>query len=250
LLLGLFARFLLFLTIAFSSLPGFLFLAYPFFNDQQITKKEHGMVTKAFLGEGAAVIGKRIYGLRPSFAALHAIEAHTRVNIPQVIAHIDSPDCRAEVVRHILEQGILAYDADAILPKLRSKQWLALREIAVAFLIQGLGYRIDTAADSSAPAPTIVAAASPSGEAAEQQDMPNPTTSRFEPLHWPQVYKTATGLLGKTETEFWQMTYPGLMLQCEAHAAAQGIEIAEVGHPATPDDLLTMMQQYPDAIAA
>ena len=40
------------------------------------------------------------------------------------------------------------------------------------------------------------------------------------------------------------------MLQCEAHAAAQGIEIAEVGHPATPDDLLAMMQHYPDSVAA
>ncbi|MCH2547183.1 MAG: hypothetical protein MK052_06210 [Alphaproteobacteria bacterium] len=56
------------------------------------------MATKAFLGESVAVIGKRIYGLRPSFAALHRIEAHTRVIIPQVIAHIDSPACRADIV--------------------------------------------------------------------------------------------------------------------------------------------------------
>lgn len=208
------------------------------------------MTTKAFLGESVAVISKRIYGLRPSFAALHAIEAHTRVSIPQVIAHIDSPDCHAEVVRHVLEQGILAYDADAILPKLRSKQWLALRETAVAFLIQGLGYRIDADATKHSSAPTIVSGVSQSVTPTEQQGIQNSTASSFEPLDWPQVYKTATGLLGKTEAEFWPMTYPGLMLQCEAHAVAQGIEIAEVGHPATPDDLLTMMQQYPDSLAA
>ncbi|MCH2547177.1 MAG: phage tail assembly chaperone [Alphaproteobacteria bacterium] len=208
------------------------------------------MATKAFLGETVAVIGKRICGLRPSFAALHAIEAHTHVSIPQVIAHIDSPSCHAEVVRHVLEQGILAYDADATLPKLRSKQWLALRETAVAFLIQGLGCRIDAGATKNSPAPTVVSNVSQSVTPVEQQEKQDSSASRFEPLDWQQVYKTATGLLGKTEDEFWQMTYPGLMLQCEAHAAAQGIEIAEVGHPATPDDLLTMMQQYPDSLTA
>jgi hypothetical protein len=208
------------------------------------------MTTKAFLGESVAVVGKRIYGLRPSFAALHAIEAHTRVRIPQAIAHIDSPGCHAELVRHVLGHGILAYDMNATLPKLRSKQWLALRETAVAFLIQGLGYRIDAGATNNSPAPTIVPGVSQSVTSAKQQETQDSTASRFEPLDWPQVYKTATGLLGKTEDEFWQMTYPGLMLQCEAHAAAQGTEIAEVGHPATPDDLLTMMQQYPDAITA
>lgn len=210
------------------------------------------MITKTFLGECVAVVGKRIYAMRPSFAALWTIEQQTGVSIPQAIQHIDSPHCRAEVVRFVIEQGVHSLNPQATQPKLSKKQWLAHREAAITLLIQGLGYHINTAHESMAPAATVmpVGVSPAQGSETAMKAEASFSSSPFTPLNWPQLYKTATGLLGKTEAEFWCMTYSGLLLQCEAYAASQGIEIAEVGHPATPDDLHHMMQQYPDAQAA
>ncbi len=72
--------------------------------------------------------------------------------------------------------------------------------------------------------------------------------SLFEPICRRESYKIATGLLGKSEAAFWRMTMCGLMLQCEAYVISQGVEVAEVGLPASLAELHTLMKRFPDTI--
>ncbi len=210
-------------------------------------------MARLFLGEHDVVIRGRCYMLRPTFSALHIIEQQSGIVIPKLIEQLDQREDIA-LIRLVINEGLrAAYDDVPKLPQLRRKHWLALHEDAVQFLIHGLGYVVD--ADEQAHA-TVLLDALPDGTDDPKQrsrlfDNAGTTTSgfRFDPIDWRQCYKTATGLFGKSDTEFWQMTMCGLMLQSESYIVSQGVEVAEVGLPASLAELHAMMEQFPDVPA-
>lgn len=209
-------------------------------------------MTKAFLGEYVITIRSLRLTIRPSFAALYAIEGFAGCTIARVIAVLQSPACHAALIRAVIEQGMIAcYGTLPRLPRLRQREWMALREDATSFLIIGLGYQLNANETVSNAAMLlqqlpVQANASDAPSTTSQRTNSAPSTA-WDKLDWSSLYKTAVGLLGKSEAEFWQMTMCGLMLQSEAYAASQGFDMVGVGLPATHDDLTMLMAQFPDA---
>jgi hypothetical protein len=64
-------------------------------------------------------------------------------------------------------------------------------------------------------------------------------------LDWEALLMCATGVLGKSEETFWQMTYATLSLAAEGHAILHGVRFS---NPPNRDELARMMQQFPDNI--
>ncbi len=207
-------------------------------------------MAKIFLGEHEIKIGRRCYVLCPSFLALYTIEQESGLAIPELIGLLnDIGDVR--LIRLVIEQGVQAANYDmSHRPKLSKQQLRTLHHDAIRFLVQGLGYLFDEAAPHNA---TILQDELPNSDkinlpdgAVDFESLTDLLSQPFESINWRELYKTATGLLGKSETEFWQMTMCGFMLQSESYIVSQGVEVAEVGLPASLAELHSLMEQFPD----
>lgn len=199
-----------------------------------------------FLGLCDITIVKKRYHMRPSFAALYAVERTTGQSIAALIDLLDEKPA-ASLIKLIITEGLKAqYGQASDLPKLRSRQWVALQLDARAFLILGLGYAPHEMAPQTSNGMTDQVTSAQLENAETATGNVQSQKPRFESINWRELYKAATGPLSKSEAEFWQMTMCGLMLQSEAYAATQGAEVAEVGLPASHDDLCAMMAQFPD----
>ncbi len=180
-------------------------------------------MTIAFLGEYELKIGRRYYILRPSLRVLLSIESRAGITLPQIIGKLDNPEDGSRLIHVIIQCGVL--NPIRRLPLLFS--WERLRRDALTFLLQGMGYSL-----------RVAGAAFPLLTEDEK--------TQIKPLDWHVLYKTATVLLGKSEQEFWAMTVPGILLQCEAYASVNGVELTRQGTPATKSDLRALMGRYPD----
>ena len=212
-------------------------------------------MAKTLLGEiGLHIHGKR-YALRPSFGALYEIEQQLGTTIPELICDIKDKKASVQALRAIWREGFAAsYGETAPCPELSARQLRRLWPVALAFLIQGLGYMIAEEAPAShaahalpggAPAPESSVA--PSIAEAPPAAPGNAAAWRFEPLRWEDIYDSARTILGVGEREFWHMTMPGLSRMAAAVARMQGIDSGYGGVPATASDLTAMMAQFPDA---
>lgn len=195
--------------------------------------------------------------LRPTFAAMHQIETASGLRIDQLIAKLEQPSFPADLIRLILQEGLLArYGTQQLVPTLRRRSCLRLRESAIEFLLCGLGYQPETdnavptsegsgPSDATPPETPAASVAAPC-HATSNPDRATRDITTPEPLPWPCLYQTATGVLRRSEAEFWSMTMHGLMLQCEAFAAAEGLDIPAIGTPATQEELAILMARFPD----
>ncbi|MBI1237038.1 MAG: phage tail assembly chaperone [Alphaproteobacteria bacterium] len=179
-------------------------------------------------GELSVKLHARTLTLRPSFAALYAIECTAGMPLPALLETLDTP-----AIRLIISEGLKAAGGK----KPYGLRWPSLHFAARTFLLHGMGYvqepGVEIAAETT---PETVLTAKPS--------------SGFTPLDWHALYQTATVTLSRSADEFWRMTMTELMLQCAAIAEAQGFAPASGGAPATKRDLADMQKRFPDVKSA
>lgn len=160
-------------------------------------------MAKSLTGELSIPFGDTETTLRPSFGALYEIEKRSRLPLPHLIAQLRTSPSPSQVLI-ILEEGARA-GGDCLPDHLPDP--LSFTPYALAFLERGI--RMD-GMDAQA-------------------------------LEWAELFRIVTGILGRSEAEFWRMTLPALCLTSEGVAAKHGVPA-----PATNDELHALMQRFPD----
>ena len=98
-----------------------------------------------------------------------------------------------------------------------------LRRTALRFLVQGLGYTRQ-----------------------EADEIHSANLGQLPGICWDDLFKVATGFMGKSTDEFWRMTMHEFLLAYEGFCMLHDIKLAPYGTPATQHDVRSMMRQFPD----
>lgn len=184
-------------------------------------------------GEIPVLLSGRRYTLRPSFAALYALEQRLQTTIPDLVLQLKENPAPTGLVRLILREGFAAqYGSQEKFPALSYRMVRRLRPVALLFLIQGLGFLLGEEMET----PPQTSAEPPSKQA----------PLNFEKLRWYELYKTARIILKISDSEFWRMTMIEMSLLAAASAYANGGLATYEGVPATSDDLEWLCGQFPD----
>lgn len=158
-------------------------------------------MAKSFLGEATLYVNGTGYTLRPSFAALYAIEEATGLPLRQVTEEV-SQNPPAGMLRCIFSELL-------------------------------------NAAGNTMPIPDAALCAETAHALLEE------CLQHFSP-DWPELYKIVTGILGRTEAEFREMTPAGFALICDGFAALHGLDMPQPS-PLSQPELEALMRRFPDA---
>lgn len=181
-------------------------------------------MAKAFLGEVSLSIHGRRYTLKPSLGALYEIEQRLDMTIPEAIAMVSTGQAPAPMIRTILQEGLAAAGHNPANVRLSRRALRLMTPALCHLLLLGLGCVVD---DPALPPD-------------------RKTLATLAPLDWEDMYRNATGMMGKNANEFWHMTLTEYRLAFEGFCMLHGIESYHGATPATSLDLSDMMERFPD----
>lgn len=167
-------------------------------------------------------LNARRYALRPSFAALYAIESQS-LPLPELLRLLHAGYASPDMLRLILSEGIAAAENGVLDAGWVEEELYAAAPQLLMFLLRGIGYAVEGAESITAE-----------------------ECAALPPLAWPELIKVACGMMGRTLQEFWQMTMPEYRLILEGFLILQGIDALDALPPANSHDLAAMMRRFPD----
>lgn len=168
-------------------------------------------MARVLVGEMQVQCGAARMVLRPSFGALYAIEQQMLCSISHLRKCCAEGWVTAEQLRIITQEG------------------------ARAAVLAGHSSTFGDGADAVISAQDAARFLSGGVDGAEMEG------------HWEEYYKTATGILGRSESEFWQMTPISFEMTCEAFAAMHGVDLHR-SEALSAEELRGLMRQIPDTI--